>query len=142
LMLQVLDALASAHASGIVHRDIKPGNVMLDRHRNAKVVDFGIASLGEIEASRALTIAGGTMGTVDYMSPEQSADARHVDGRSDLYSCGVMLYEMLTRRLPRGAYCPPSEVVPGLNPQWDEIVRRALQPDPAERFPTATEMAL
>lgn len=142
LILQILEALASAHASSIVHRDIKPGNVMLDRHQNAKVVDFGIASLGEIETSRALTIAGGRMGTVDYMSPEQAADARNVDGRSDLYSCGVMLYEMLTRRLPRGAFRPPSKVVPGLNPEWDEIIRRALQPDPAERFPTAAEMAL
>lgn len=133
-VLQVVKALAYAHEQGIVHRDIKPGNVMIDRHGNAKVADFGIASIADEQERIQLTAPSGPLGTFDYMAPEQRDNATQVDQRADVYSVGVMLYEMLTGELPRGAFQPPSRIIPELNVGWDEIVELTLQSRPENRL--------
>ena len=133
-VLQVVKALAYAHEQGIVHRDIKPGNVMIDRHGNAKVADFGIASIANEQERIQLTAQSGPLGTFDYMAPEQRDNATQVDQRADVYSVGVMLYEMLTGELPRGAFRPPSHIIPELNVGWDEIVELTLQSRPENRL--------
>jgi len=133
LGVQIVKALGFAHQMGIVHRDVKPGNVMLDRHGHAKVADFGIALL-ESELPGA-EVAGPSqpLGTLDYMAPEQRLNSSLVDARADVYSVGVMLYEMLTGILPRGAWLRPSAMQPTLNPRWDELLRQMLQPDVRQR---------
>ena len=102
LMLQVVQALGFAHREGIIHRDVKPSNILIDRHGFAKVADFGIASMRASRATRHVTVANQSVGTAIYMSPEQQRDAASVDHRSDIYATGVMLYQMLTGELPAG----------------------------------------
>ena len=133
---QVARALAYAHENGIIHRDIKPGNVMIDRHGNAKVADFGIASIANQQLDSRLTAPSAGMGTLDYMAPEQRDNAATVDQRADVYSLGVLLYEMLTGKLPRGAYSPASKIVPGIDPGWDKLIAQALQPQAEDRLPS------
>jgi len=128
LGLQLARALGYAHQMGVVHRDIKPGNVMLDRHGQARIADFGIAMLDSEYAGGHLTGPSQPLGSIDYMAPEQRDDASLVDGRADIYSLGVMLYEMLTGILPRGAWLRPSVVVPTLNRRWDHLIELMLQP--------------
>ncbi|MDI3341921.1 MAG: protein kinase [Sphaerobacter sp.] len=151
IIRQVADALDYAHAHGLVHRDIKPQNILVDQHGNAKVVDFGIAK-GLSDAN--LTEAGTGMGTVHYVSPEQARGAPATPA-SDVYSTGVVLFEMLTKRLPFEADTPvgvamqhvsatpppPSHFNPAIPPAVDQIVLRALAKDPAERFPSAGALA-
>ncbi len=146
----LLAALQAAHDRGIVHRDVTAQNVLLTGDGGVKVADFGIAHFG----SSALTSTGVVMGTSRYLSPEQ-ARGEPTDKRSDVYSAGVVLFEMLTGRLPfegdndlaialRHASEPapaPSSLEPGLSPRLDEIVGRALRKDPGERFQTAQEFA-
>ena len=134
LMLQVVQALGFAHREGIIHRDVKPSNILIDRHGFAKVADFGIASMRASRAISHVTVANQSVGTAIYMSPEQQRDAASVDHRSDIYAAGVMLYQMLTGDLPAAGYEPPSKVVAGLSPQWDAIVAKALQQRPENRF--------
>ncbi|MGI8704132.1 MAG: Stk1 family PASTA domain-containing Ser/Thr kinase [Candidatus Limnocylindrales bacterium] len=148
---QIADGLSAAHERGIVHRDIKPSNVLLAPGGRAKVVDFGIArALSESQ----LTLPGTTLGSVHYFSPEQ-ARGESVTASSDLYSLGLLLYEMLTgRRAFQGdtaaavamarltAEPPsPSAVVPDVPAALDAIVRRALARDPAQRFPNAAALS-
>ena len=99
LLCEVADALAYAHLRGVIHRDIKPDNILLDGDSGrAMVTDFGIARA--IEAGTRLTVTGNAIGTPTYMSPEQAMGEREVDGRSDIYSLGVLGYQMLTGRVP------------------------------------------
>jgi formylglycine-generating enzyme required for sulfatase activity/tRNA A-37 threonylcarbamoyl transferase component Bud32 len=135
----VCDALAYAHSKGVIHRDIKPSNIMLDEHDTVKVADFGLAKSTAPETT-ALTVSRVMMGTLDFMAPEAHQGVAHVDRRVDIYAVGVMLYQMLTGKLPRGKYDRPSRVVPGLDKRLDRIVDRALQPDPAARYSSATEL--
>src|SRR5207248_3168335 len=114
--------LVHAHARGVVHRDLKPGNVLVDG-AVLKVADFGIAQVRV--AGLEMTEAGVVMGTYSYMSPEQKLGLRHVDGRTDLYALGVMLHELLTGKTPQGSFRPPSAQVPGLPPELDAVVTRA-----------------
>jgi serine/threonine protein kinase len=148
----ILEALEYAHAAGLVHRDIKPANVMLTTSGQVKVMDFGIAfATGGGETG--LTAAGNVLGTATYMSPEQ-AQGQAVDARSDLYSVGCMLYELLTGRPPHMAETPiaiayrhvhtspvpPSLLNPAVVPPLEAAVLRALAKKPDDRFSTAAAM--
>ncbi len=143
---QVLDALSFAHAKGIVHRDVKPGNLLVDRAGRVHVTDFGLARAEDLTR---LTMSGQVMGTPDYMSPEQ-ADGRAPDPRSDLYSLGIVLWEALHGETPFHGNHPlavlrahaeaPVPASPYVVPPLEAILRRALAKDPAERFADAREM--
>ncbi|MCC7022408.1 MAG: serine/threonine protein kinase [Thermomicrobiales bacterium] len=151
LLEQVGSALDYAHARGYVHRDIKPGNILVDEHGRARVVDFGIAK-GLADAD--LTETGGGFGTVGYLSPEQ-AEGLMATPASDLYSMGVVAYEMLTGTLPFPAETPigvamrhvndpappPSRARPAIPAQVDAVVLRALEKDPTRRWPSAGAFA-
>ena len=134
---QLCDALEYAHGRGVVHRDVKPENILLDTKGRTKIADFGLAFIVGIDASR-ITRADVTMGTPHYMAPEQVESSRSVDHRADIYSMGVVLYEMLTGELPLGRFAPPSEKA-RTNRRLDEIVLRALEKEPARRYQQVTE---
>jgi len=154
LLREVAGALAYAHARGVVHRDIKPENILIDRESGrAMVTDFGIARAAEGDAK--LTVTGVAIGTPAYMSPEQALGEKEADGRSDIYSLGVVGYLMLTGELPFKASNTPSmmmkhlterlrpvrEVRPDAPPDIAAIVERALAKKPEDRFSNAAEMA-
>jgi len=140
LLAQVTHALAYAHARSVVHRDLKPDNVLVLRDGRTKVLDFGLAGL-HAEGAEALTQSNVAMGTANYMAPEQRKDARRADHRADLYSFGVMAYELLTGELPVGRFQPVSRLVPGLDRAWDALIDRCLEQDPAARPHSALELA-
>lgn len=138
---QVCRALAYAHELGVIHRDIRLGNTMLDANGQIKVGDFGLARLvGEELFRRNLTEANQAMGTVDYLAPEQLDPGLSVDCRADIYSVGVMLYKLFTGTLSRGAFVLPSTLVPGLDPRVDEIVIRCMQRNPDNRYQKITDL--
>ncbi len=153
IAIGVLDALEYIHANGVVHRDLKPENIMVDDDDNIKLNDFGIASDA---GARRLTYANITaaLGTPDYISPEQVKGKRG-DGRSDIYSMGVILYEMLSGKLPFSGPSPlaamndrllnhptpPRVADPSISPQLQEILYRALERDPRNRYARAHEFA-
>ncbi|MDZ4404136.1 serine/threonine-protein kinase [Prosthecobacter sp.] len=141
IVRQVCEALAFAHAQGVIHRDIKPSNILIDSAGRAKVADFGLARLEQAQAVGALDVShtGQFMGTPDYAAPEQVRDAAHVDHRADIYSLGVLLYEMLTGDLPRGVFQPPSRKA-GSDTRLDDVVRRAMQERPEDRYQAAAEL--
>ena len=148
---RILETLEYIHANGVVHRDLKPENIMVDEGDGIKIIDFGIASDA---ASRRLTYANftPTLGTPDYISPELVKGKRG-DGRSDIYAVGVMLYEMLTGKLPfsgpsplavmndrvRNHPLPPRVADPTISPQLQEVLYRALERDPRNRYARAQE---
>src|ERR1700744_3497370 len=148
----VLRALEDSHRKGIVHRDIKPGNVMLTREGNVKVMDFGIARAVS-DAQATMTQTAQVIGTAQYLSPEQARGERG-DARSDPYSTGCLLYELLTGRPPvtgdspvaiayqhvRENPIPPSRVDPDVPPWADAIVLKAMAKDPADRYQSAAGM--
>ncbi|HEX4838094.1 MAG TPA: protein kinase, partial [Solirubrobacteraceae bacterium] len=148
IVVQILLATRFAHKRGIIHRDIKPHNVILDEEGRAKVTDFGIARAGASD----MTMTGSIMGTAQYLSPEQ-AQGHAVRETSDLYAVGVVLYELLTGSVPfEGESAvtvalkqvsveptPPSERNPEVGPALDAVVMRALAKDPSARFASADE---
>jgi serine/threonine-protein kinase len=152
IVLRICDALDYMHKHGIVHRDLKPENVMVDENDNIKLIDFGIAMK---EDARRLTFVNlsATLGTPDYISPEQVKGQRG-DQRSDVYALGILLYEMLTGRVPfigpnplaamneRLLIDPPAprELNEEISPELEEILYRALERDPRHRYATAHEM--
>jgi serine/threonine-protein kinase len=154
IAIGILEALEYIHANGVVHRDLKPENIMVDEQDNIKLIDFGIAS---DSAARRLTYANftATLGTPNYISPEQVKGKRG-DGRSDIFSVGVILYEMLSGKLPFSGPSPlaamndrllnhplpPSVADPSISPQLQEVLYRALERDPANRYPKAHDFLL
>ncbi|WP_299529790.1 protein kinase domain-containing protein [uncultured Streptomyces sp.] len=148
----VLAALDTSHEMGLVHRDIKPGNVMMTKRGVVKVMDFGIARAMQSGVT-SMTQTGMVVGTPQYLSPEQAL-GRGVDARSDLYSVGIMLFQLLTGRLPFDADSPlaiayahvqeappvPSSINRAVTPAMDALVARALKKNPNERFPSAAAM--
>jgi hypothetical protein len=136
--LQICDGLEYAHLRGVVHRDVKPDNILIDGHGTVKITDFGLAKMIGSDL-RSLTESDLVIGTPHYMAPEQLEQPKNVDHRADLYSVGVLLYEMLTGELPIGNFDPPSRRA-SLNPRLDEIVLRALAKEPSRRFQKAGDL--
>src|SRR5687768_17101562 len=153
LLCEIADALAYAHIRGVIHRDIKPDNILLDADSGRAIVtDFGIARA--IEAGTRLTITGNALGTPQYMSPEQAVGEREVDGRSDIYSLGVLAYQMLTGRVPftggnsmallfkHVSETPRAiaELRPDAPRALRDAIERALAKSPEDRWPTAAAL--
>ncbi len=139
LLVIVCGAVEAAHAQGIIHRDIKPSNILLTREGRPRLADFGLALLSENHlAISRLTMGGTTLGTLEYSAPEQLAGAG-ASAASDLYSLGVLAYELLTGELPRGVFDPPSVRNPEIDPAFDGVVLRALQSDPTRRHGSVAE---
>jgi predicted Ser/Thr protein kinase len=137
---QICDALQYAHDEGIVHRDIKPENILIDKRGRVKIADFGLAKLlGHERPEHSLTGTHQVMGTLRYMAPEQMEGSREVDHRADIYSLGVVFYEMLTGELPIGRFAPPSQKVE-VDVRLDEVVLRSLEKEPERRFQHASEV--
>jgi serine/threonine-protein kinase len=153
ITLGILNALEYIHKNGVVHRDLKPENIMLDPDDGIKLIDFGIASQA---GAKRLTYAGFTqaLGSPDYISPEQVRGKRG-DARSDLYAVGVMLYEMLSGKTPFSGPSPlavmndrlinyplpPREAEPSISPELQEVLYRALEREPKNRYPSAHSFA-
>ncbi len=140
LVPRICEALQYAHDEGILHRDIKPENILLDTRGRVKIADFGIAKLiGDTTPASKLTASGAAVGTPHYMAPEQLESPQDVDQRADVYSLGVVFYELLTGELPIGRFAPPSEKSP-VDPRVDPIVFRALEKERTKRFGSAGEV--
>ncbi|MFO1482822.1 MAG: bifunctional serine/threonine-protein kinase/formylglycine-generating enzyme family protein [Verrucomicrobiaceae bacterium] len=135
----VCDALQYAHSCGIIHRDIKPSNIMVGNNGVVKVADFGLAKMSHAQTT-GLTQSGMAMGTPHFMAPEALTLGSAVDQRADIYAVGVMLYQMLTGKLPQGMFEMPSFQVPGLDPRYDRIVAKALREDRSVRYQAAAEL--
>ncbi len=150
IVAQIAEGLDYAHSRGVVHRDIKPANILITQDNKVKITDFGIARLD----TSNLTMEGQLLGTPNYMAPEQ-IQGKEVDHRADIFSLGVVLYEMITRRKPfqgenltavthkivHEAFTPPEEIVRDLAPGLSAVLNRCLEKDPNRRYPRAAEIA-
>jgi len=140
ISVQICRAIEHAHAQQIIHRDLKPENILIDDAGHVKVADFGLAGMRGSKRNVELTATAVAMGTVNYMAPEQRRDAKNVDHRADIYSLGVMMYELLTGELPIGRFKLPSERIRGLDRRIDDVVGRTLETEVDARPNRAREI--
>jgi predicted Ser/Thr protein kinase len=138
LVPQICDALYYAHAKGVVHRDIKPENILIDGAGRVKIADYGLAKIASLDQPR-ITKSNIAMGTPHYMAPEQIEKTSEVDHRADIYSLGVVIYEMLTGELPLGRFKAPSERAE-VDRRLDPVVLKSLEREPDDRYQSANEM--
>jgi uncharacterized Tic20 family protein len=138
LVPPLCSALQYAHDQGVVHRDLKPENILIDAQGQPHLVDFGLAKL-TAPGYESLTATGAALGTLHYMAPEQVEGARQIDHRADIYALGVIIYELLTGRLPLGRFESPSHAAP-VDARIDEVVLRALERDPQRRWQRASQV--
>ena len=141
-LVQALKGLERLHFAGIVHRDIKPFNLMLTSDDRIKIIDFG---LSRVRGEEKMAIPGIQVGSPYYAAPEQEKNPKQADGRADLFSLGVMGYRMLTGHLVdsrQGGVLPPSSLNPEIGPEWDECIMKTLARNPAQRYASALEMRL
>ena len=140
IVTQICDALQFAHEEGVVHRDIKPENILIDKRGRVKIADFGLAKLlGNSSEVPNLTGTHQVMGTPMYMAPEQMEGTRGVDHRADIFSLGVVFYELLTGELPLGRFAPPSQKYQ-LDVRLDDVVLRTLEKEPDRRYQQASDV--
>jgi tRNA A-37 threonylcarbamoyl transferase component Bud32 len=139
LVMQICTALQFAHDEKIVHRDIKPENILITKKGQVKIADFGLAKLLDSQLDTALTASQMAMGTLNYMAPEQRENTKEVDHRADIYSLGVVFYEMLTGEVPMGRFEVPSKKVQ-VDVRLDEVVLHALEREPARRYQHVSEV--
>ncbi|WP_298837037.1 protein kinase domain-containing protein [Clostridium sp.] len=151
IVFQIAKALQCAHTNGIIHRDIKPDNIMITKDEMVKVMDFGIAKVAD---ARTVTNSNKVMGTVHYFSPEQ-AKGSYVDCRTDIYSLGIVMYEMVTGKVPynaqsaitiammhiQGSVTPPKEIIADIPENINQVILIAMQKEPIKRYQTAKEMS-
>ncbi|HVE82913.1 MAG TPA: serine/threonine-protein kinase [Myxococcales bacterium] len=145
--LDICRAIEYAHGRGIIHRDLKPENILFDEQAGGipKVSDFGLAAFSQKEGSSGkfnVTETHVSMGTLSYMAPEQRVDAKSADHRADIYSLGVILYELAVGEVPVGNFDPPSHKKSEVDKRLDAIVARCLKPDPSDRYKSVTDLIL
>lgn len=140
-LIQICKALSFAHKNGIIHRDIKPANILIDAEGHALVSDFGIAQLYDKgEDGSQLTSDGIVMGTIAYMSPEQKENSKNVTAASDIYSLGVVMYEIFTGTTPLGLFKPPSKINSSISKQLEDAILKCLETKPEDRFNLADDL--
>ena len=147
IIMEIARAIDYAHSRGVVHRDLKPENILFDEQAGgiAKVTDFGLATFfddSSVASRFNVTETHVSMGTLSYMAPEQRVDAKNADHRADIYSLGVMLYELLVGEVPIGTFDPPSQRRPGTDKRLDAIVLRCLKPSAADRYQRVADLML
>jgi len=134
LVMQVCQSLGYAHSKGIIHRDIKPANLMVTPEGQVRVMDFGLARATRGGPANLVSRNRTRLGTPEYAAPELFDEGVEIDHHADIFALGVLLYQSLTGRLPEGAFQPPSELNPSIDPRYDVIVIRSMQRDPANRY--------
>ena len=147
IIMEIARAIDYAHSRGVVHRDLKPENILFDEQAGglAKVTDFGLATFfddSKLTSRFNVTETHVSMGTLSYMAPEQRVDAKNADHRADIYSLGVMLYELLVGEVPIGTFDPPSQRRPGTDKRLDAIVLRCLKPAAQDRYQRVADLML
>ncbi|MBI3582570.1 MAG: protein kinase [Nitrospinae bacterium] len=140
IVVQVCKGLSYAHKNGVIHRDIKPANIIVDREGNGMLMDFGIAQLRTGNVDSNLTVNGALMGTLAYMSPEQKTDSGKVTPSTDIYSLGVIMYEMFTAAKPLGRFKLPTEINPKFPKPLENIILKCLEQSPEDRYSSADEL--